>query len=99
MKGKKLPKRNSGMYEDENSFSKSGVKLSKQRRSKKPSIYDEMDELEELEFEGRDYGSIDDLYDDDEEFDDWVLNEIFKLKRQAVKPGLTACYIFTLTQY
>jgi hypothetical protein len=66
----KLPKRNSGMYEDENSFSKSGVKLSKQRRSKKPSIYDEMDELEELEFEGRDYGSIDDLYDNDEEFDD-----------------------------
>lgn len=29
-----------------------------------------MDELEELEFEGRDYGSIDDLYDNDEEFDD-----------------------------
>ncbi len=70
MKGKKLPKRNSGMYEDEASFSQSGVKLGKQRRSKKPSIYDEMDEVDDLEFESRDYSSVDDLYENDEEFDD-----------------------------
>ncbi len=48
MKGKKLPKKNSGMYQDEEAIKKPGVKLSKEKRSKKLSIYD-VDDIDEIE--------------------------------------------------
>ncbi|WP_026473021.1 hypothetical protein [Alkaliflexus imshenetskii] len=64
MKGKKLPKKNSGvLYQDEDTLRKSGVKLSKQKRSKKPSIYDEMDDVE-------------DEYASDNDFDDYYENDM-----------------------
>ncbi|HBG86678.1 MAG TPA: hypothetical protein DEG09_01565 [Marinilabiliaceae bacterium] len=67
MKGKKLPKKNSGMFQDEESVNKPGVKLNKQRRSKKPSIYDEMDELDDDDY--------DDNYDIDDDEDDFYGDE------------------------
>ncbi|ASB50249.1 hypothetical protein [Alkalitalea saponilacus] len=58
MKTKRLPTRNSGgMFQDEESLKRPGVKLGKQKRSKKPSIYDEVDEFD-------DYNLDDDLEDD-----------------------------------
>ncbi len=77
MKEKKLPKKNSGIFtQDEDAIKKPGVKLSKSKRSKKPSIYDEMDDLDEFGgFNSED--SINDyLYDDDDDDLYWSENEI-----------------------
>ena len=68
MKEKKLAKKKSGLFmQDEDAIKKPGVKLSKSKKSKKPSIYDEMDDLDE--FGGfNSEGSINDyLYDDDDD--------------------------------
>lgn len=68
MKEKKLPKKETGIFmQDEEAIKKPGVKLSKSKRSRKPSIYDEMDDLEEFgDFSSE--GSINDyLYDDDDD--------------------------------
>ena len=72
MKGKKLPKKNSGMFQDEESVNKPGVKLNKQRRSKKPSIYDEMDELDDNDDNDDNYDIDDDgdFYGDEEDEDE-----------------------------
>lgn len=68
MKEKKLPKKETGIFmQDEEAIKKPGVKLSKSKRSRKPSIYDEMDDLEEFGDFSSD-GSINDyLYDDDDD--------------------------------
>lgn len=63
MKGKKLPKKNSGMFQDEDALGKPGVKLGKQKRSRKPSIYDEMDEMDEFDYSSK--SKVDDYYEDD----------------------------------
>jgi hypothetical protein len=72
MKGKKLPKKNSGsIFQDEEALKKSGVKLAKQKRSKKPSIYDELYEAEEYDVDDE-FDDLDetDSFDDDEDDED-----------------------------
>jgi len=63
MKGKKLPKKNTGLFKDEEALSKSGAKLFKQKRSRKPSIYDELDDYDDFNFRMDD--DVDDFYEDD----------------------------------
>ncbi|GAO31340.1 hypothetical protein [Geofilum rubicundum] len=63
MKGKKLPNKNSGIFQNEEALSKPGVKLMKQKRSRKPSIYDEMDEYDDFDYRSDD--DVNNLYDDD----------------------------------
>lgn len=75
MKSKKLPKKIIGDFASQDEVAKkSGVKLAKPKRSKKPSIYDEMDDLEyfnnnnefdvlhEEQVEQEDFIDDDDLY-------------------------------------
>ncbi len=65
MKEKKLPKRNSGsMFQDEEPLKKPGVKLSKEKRSRKPSIYDDLDEFDDFDDYKLDDDFDDDFYDD-----------------------------------
>jgi hypothetical protein len=69
MKTKKLPKKPKGDFDAFEKPKKSGAVV-KNKRSKKPSIYDEIDELDELnEFmqSDRDYVGFDDFYSDDDE--------------------------------
>ncbi len=70
MKSKKLPKKNIGDFVSmDEGAKKSGVKLVKQKRSKKPSIYDELDEMDDYEmnddfdrYRDEDLDDEDDLY-------------------------------------
>jgi hypothetical protein len=74
MKAKKLPNKKIGDFVSQDEAAKrQGVKLVKQKRSKKPSIYDEMDDLEEqeLELESEDYDDLDDFQDMDDEDDQY----------------------------
>ena len=49
MKSKKLPKKSIGDFTAQDEAAKRpGVKLVKQKRAKKPSIYDELDEMDEF---------------------------------------------------
>ena len=63
MKAKKLPNKNSGMFQNEEALSKAGVKLVKQKRSQKPSIYDETDEYDNFDYRSDD--DVENLHDDD----------------------------------
>lgn len=69
MKEKRLPKKNSGLFmQDEDSIKKPGVKLNKSKRSRKPSIYDEMDDdLDDFGYYSSDDSINDYLYDDDDD--------------------------------
>jgi len=68
MKAKKLPKKNSGtLFQDEQTLSKPGVKLSKQKRFKKPSIYDSMDNEADEELFDESEELFDDELDEDED--------------------------------
>jgi len=68
MKEKKLPKKETGIFmQDEEVIKKPGVKLSKSKRSRKPSIYDEMDDLEEFGDFSSESSINDYLYDDDDD--------------------------------
>jgi len=70
MKSKKLPKKSIGDFVSmDEGAKKSGVKLVKQKRSKKPSIYDELDEMDDDEmnddfdrYRDEDLDDEDDLY-------------------------------------
>lgn len=70
MKSKKLPKKIIGDFVSlDEGAKKSGVKLVKQKRSKKPSIYDELDEMDDYEmnddfdrYRDEDLDDEDDLY-------------------------------------
>ena len=73
MKSKKLPNKiASNFASNDEEAKKNGVKLSKQKRSKKPSIYDDMDD--EFDEEGIFTGNDEEIdynnnyYDDDEEY-------------------------------
>lgn len=64
MKSKKLPKKSIGDFTAQDEAAKRpGVKLVKQKRAKKPSIYDELDEMDE-------FGNNDDFDDYLNEKDD-----------------------------
>lgn len=70
MKSKKLPKKHNNDFDAFEKPKKSGANLSKSKRSKKPSIYDELDELEEMDdfvLSDREYRGFDDLYSDDDD--------------------------------
>ncbi len=68
MKSKKLPKKNTGnLASQDDGPIRPGVKLAKEKRSKKPSIYDERDDFETYNM----YGEDDDYQDEtDEAFDE-----------------------------
>ncbi len=67
MKENKLPKKTTGNFkQDEGEVKKAAAKLSQSKRAKKPSIYDELDDIEDF----GDYSSnesILDYYDDDDD--------------------------------
>lgn len=67
MKENKLPKKTTGNFkQDEGEVKKAATKLSQSKRAKKPSIYDELDDIEDF----GDYSSnesILDYYDDDDD--------------------------------
>jgi hypothetical protein len=71
MKSKKLPKKNIGDFVSKDEAAKKpGVKLVSQKRSKKPSIYDEMDDFYDNEMESEDDTDLqDDIQDLDDEDD------------------------------
>ena len=72
MKSKKLPKKNvSDFASKDEEANKSGAKLSKQKRSKKPSIYDDADgEFDDYDtfVNDNDEDFNNNYYDDDEEY-------------------------------
>ena len=68
MKSKKLPKKNIGDFVSKDEAAKKpGVKLVNQKRSKKPSIYDETDDFYGSEMDNED---DDDLQDEIQDLDD-----------------------------
>lgn len=70
MKSRKLPKMHSDDFDAFEKPKKSGAKVTKGKRSKKPSIYDELDELDEMDdfvLSDREYRGFDDLYSDDDD--------------------------------
>lgn len=70
MKSKKLPKKNIGDFVSQDEAAKRpGVKLVKQKRSKKPSIYDEMDDFYDDELENEDEEFLDEIQDLDDDDD------------------------------
>jgi len=71
MKSKKLPKKTmSNFASNDEEAKKNGVKLSKQKRSKKPSIYDDDDEFDEYDafVNDNEEDFNNDYYDDNEEY-------------------------------
>lgn len=67
MKSKKLPKKHSNDFDAFEKPKKSGAIASKSKRSKKPSIYDELDEMDEFVLSDNEYRGFDDLYSDDDD--------------------------------
>ncbi|MFW6043285.1 MAG: hypothetical protein ACOCPW_02910 [Marinilabiliaceae bacterium] len=70
MKSKKMPKKHKADFDSFEKPNKSGAKVQKEKRSKKPSIYDELDELDEMDefvLNEREYRGFEDTYMDDEE--------------------------------
>ncbi len=67
MKSKKLPNKHNGEFDSFEKPKKSGAALKKNKRSKKPSIYDELDEMDEFVLDDREFKGFDDLYSDDDE--------------------------------
>ncbi len=67
MKEKKLPKNNTGNFkQDEGEVKKPAGKLSQSKRAKKPSIYDDFDDIEDfIDYQPDD--NILDYYDDDDD--------------------------------
>ncbi|MFO8001489.1 MAG: hypothetical protein R6U46_09605 [Marinilabilia sp.] len=66
MKSKNLPKKHSNDFDAFEKPKKSGAKVKKDKRSKKPSIYDELDELDEMDefvLNDREYRGFDDEED------------------------------------
>ena len=70
MKSKKLPNKNvSDFASKDEEAKKNGAKLSKQKRSKKPSIYDDADDmLNDYETFTHDDDFNNNYYDDNEEY-------------------------------
>lgn len=67
MKSKKLPKKHSTDFDAFEKPKKSGANVLKNKRSRKPSIYDELDEMDEFVLSDREYRGFDDLYSDDDD--------------------------------
>ena len=67
MKSKKMPKRHKADFDSFEKPNKSGAKVQKEKRSKKPSIYDELEEMDEFVLSEREYRGFGDSYMDDEE--------------------------------
>ncbi|WP_291859306.1 hypothetical protein [Marinilabilia sp.] len=70
MKSKKLPQKHNNDFDAFEKPKKSGANVSKSKRSKKPSIYDELDDLGEMDdfvLSDREYRGFDDLYSDDDD--------------------------------
>jgi hypothetical protein len=67
MKSKKLPKKHSNDFDAFEKPKKSGANVSTGKRSKKPSIYDELDEMDEFVLSDNEYRGFDDLYNDDDD--------------------------------
>ncbi|MGM0377882.1 MAG: hypothetical protein ACQEQ0_14015 [Bacteroidota bacterium] len=67
MKSKKMPKKHKADFDSFEKPNKSGAKVKKEKRSKKPSIYDELNEMDEFVLNEREYRGFDDIYTDDEE--------------------------------
>lgn len=67
MKSKKLPKKHNADFDSFENPQKS-AKLKKNKRSRKPSIYDELDEMDEFVLSDREYRGFDDInFDDDDD--------------------------------
>lgn len=93
MKSKKLPKKIIGDFASQDEVAKkSGVKLAKSKRSKKPSIYDEMDDLEyfnnnnEFDVLHEEQVEQEDFIDDDDLYWSWI-NVFFKRIKQLIRLG------------
>ena len=67
MKSKKLPKKHKETFDALEKPNKSGAKVKKSKRERKPSIYDELDDMDELVLNDREYSGFDDFYDDDDD--------------------------------
>lgn len=67
MKSKKMPKKHKADFDSFEKPNKSGAKVKKEKRSKKPSIYDELNEMDEFVLNEREYRGFDDIYMDDNE--------------------------------
>ncbi|MGQ1891429.1 hypothetical protein ACT29H_13395 [Thermophagus sp. OGC60D27] len=67
MKSKKLPKKHKEEFEALEKPKKSGVKVKKGKRERKPSIYDELEDIDELVLNDREYSGFDDFYEDDDD--------------------------------
>jgi len=68
MKSKKMPKKHKADFDSFEKPNKSGAKVKKEKRSKKPSIYDELSEMDEFVLNEREYRGFDDIYTDDNEY-------------------------------
>ncbi len=68
MKSKKLPLKKSAEFESNEKAKKAGVKTPKVKRSKKPSIYDDDDEMDGFILNDQDFGGFNDYDDDDDDF-------------------------------
>ncbi|WP_016778978.1 hypothetical protein [Anaerophaga thermohalophila] len=67
MKSKKLPKKHREDFDALEKPRKSGVKVKKGKRARKPSIYDDLEEMDEFVLNEREYSGFDDLYSDDDD--------------------------------
>ena len=67
MKSKKMPKKHKTDFDSFEKPNKSGAKVQKEKRSKKPSIYDELEEMDEFVLSEREYRGFEDSYMDDDE--------------------------------
>jgi len=67
MKSKKMPKKHKADFDSFEKPNKSGAKVQKEKRSKKPSIYDELEEMDEFVLSEREYRGLGDSYMDDDE--------------------------------
>ena len=67
MKSKKMPKKHKADFDSFEKPNKSGAKVQKEKRAKKPSIYDELEEMDEFVLSEREYRGLGDSYMDDDE--------------------------------
>ena len=63
-----MPKKHKADFDSFEKPNKSGAKVKKEKRSKKPSIYDELSEMDEFVLNEREYRGFDDIYTDDNEY-------------------------------
>ncbi len=68
MKSKKLPQRKSADFGTAEKAKKAGAKVPKVKRSKKPSIYDDPDEIENFIFSDQEFGGFNDYDDEDDDY-------------------------------